>query len=90
MTAEQLDLTGMVDEVQIPCEAHEHRGDPLPAEWIVWIVRCCRRRPAFGLACNACLRHWLTDRSVRVCPCGHAATPAEWITHFELIAKPPA
>lgn len=91
MTAEQLDLTDMVEAVDIPCEAKDHHGEERPAEWVVWVVRCCAARPEYGLACNACLRRWLTDQLVRVCDgCGRHAIPKNWITHFELINKPPA
>lgn len=90
MTAEQIDLTDMVGDVQVPCEANDHQGEERPAEWIVWLVHCCERRPRFGLSCDGCLQRWHADQSVRVCPCGHAATPAQWISRFERIDRAPS
>lgn len=88
MSAEQLDLTAMVGDIDLVCEANRHRGDE-PATWVVWQYACCFDRSPVGLICDECLRRFLTRNITARCrSCGHRDLPRNWILQFERINRP--
>lgn len=88
MSAEQLNLTDMVGDIDLACEANRHRGDE-HATWVVWQVACCPERSPVGLICDPCLRGFLTRNIPARCPrCGHRDLPRNWILQFERINRP--
>lgn len=89
MTVERLDITEIVGDLALACEARRHQGDE-PAEWVLWTIKCCERRVDRGLICNADLRHFLTTDRAIVCDlCGSRTQPARLdIVRFEAIDRP--
>jgi hypothetical protein len=89
---ERLDITDIVGDLDLACEARRHpTNNTDPATWVVWVVQCCTARPPVGLACDDCLRRWLTaNRPARCADCGHRDLPRRWVLAFERINKPPA
>lgn len=91
MGTERLDLTAMVEDVDLPCDATRHAQDTEPAAWVVWQHKCCPERPAIGLLCNPCLIRILASTSPTQCgDCGHRTPRAsDLLIRYERITKPP-